>query len=167
MNVALRASSNWTSLTTYEALSSFLSTQSVWAVSMCFFGVTDRYNGPPEAAHAHICDTRDNIVECGAAGQLKLKLVLSYHLRSCNIISINAIRLSSAICFFGVTDKHNGSLEAASANIDDDRDDIVECGAAGQLKLVLSYHLRSCNIISINAIFLSSANVLLRCRRQV
>ncbi len=92
-NVAMRANSTWTSLTTYEDVSSSLSPQSVWAVPMCFFGVTAKYNGPPKSSHAHICAKNDNMAECGAAGQLKL--VLSYHLRSCNIISINAIRLSS------------------------------------------------------------------------
>ncbi len=71
------------------------------------------------------------------------------------------------MCFFGVAAKYNWSPEAAHAHIEDDRDDMVECGDAGQLKLDLSHQIRSSNIISINAIRQSSANVLLRCHRQV
>ena len=41
---------------------------------------------------------------------------------------------------------NDGSLDAAHAHIDDDRYDMVECGAAGQLKLDLSDHFLDCSM---------------------
>ncbi len=54
----------------------------------------------------------------------------------------------------------NRPLEAAHAHFDDDRNDMVELGPAGQPKLDLSDQLRGCNIISTLATRLSSANIL-------
>ena len=63
---------------------------------------------------------------------------------------------------FGITADYNGPLEEARANVDDDRYDMVECGAAGQPEPVLdlSYQLRHCSIASTYADCLRSANVL-------
>ena len=52
--------------------------------------------GPIEAAHAYIEDDRHDMVEWGAAVQLKLKVDLSYQLRGCNIATTYPIRLGSA-----------------------------------------------------------------------
>ncbi len=68
---------------------------------------------------------------------------------------------------YSLAAKYNGPLEAAHAHIHDDRYDMVERGAAGQFKLDLSYQPRLCSIPSTNAMWLSSANVLLYYRRQV
>ena len=56
--------------------------------------------------------------------------------------------------------EYNEPLAAAHAPIDDDRYDLVGCGAAGQPKLDLSEQLRGCSIASTHAIRLSSANEL-------
>ncbi len=64
------------------------------------------------------------------------------------------------MCLYNIATEYNGQLEAAHAHIDNDRYDIVECGAAGQRRLVLSYQLRSCIIASTIATRLGSANVL-------
>ena len=71
------------------------------------------------------------------------------------------------MCFYTITTKYNGPLEAANAHIHDDRYDMVECGSAGQSKLDLSDQLRLCSIPSTNAMWLSSANVLLFYRHEV
>ena len=55
------------------------------------------------------------------------------------------------ICFYTIAAKNNGTLEAAHARIDDDRYDMVECGAAGQPKLDLSDQLRRRSNPSTNA----------------
>ena len=41
---------------------------------MCLYDIAAKYNKLLEAAYAHIDDNRYNIVERGAAGQLKLDL---------------------------------------------------------------------------------------------
>ena len=45
---------------------------------------------------------------------------------------------------YSIATEYNGPLEAAHAHGDDDRCDLAECGAAGQLKLDLSEQLRGC-----------------------
>ncbi len=45
---------------------------------MCLYSIATEYNGPLEAAHAHIDNDRYDIVECGAAGQPTLELDHSY-----------------------------------------------------------------------------------------
>ena len=66
------------------------------------------------------------------------------------------------ICLLTITANYNGSLEAAHARIDDERYDLVGCGAAAQPTLNLSDQLRDCSIASTHAsrLRLSSANVL-------
>ena len=54
-----------------------------------------------------------------------------------------------------------GSLEVAHAHIGNDRYDMAECGAPGQLKLDLSNQPRDSSIVSTDAIRMSSANMLL------
>ena len=61
---------------------------------------------------------------------------------------------------YSIAAKYNGPLEAAHAHIDDDRFDMANCGAAGQLQLDLSDQLRGCSIASTKAIRLRSANEL-------
>ena len=61
---------------------------------------------------------------------------------------------------FTIATDYNGPLEAAQARIHDDRYDLVQRGAAGQLQLGLSDQLRGCSIAPSNAIRLSSANEL-------
>jgi len=59
------------------------------------------------------------------------------------------------MCFYTIAaKKYNGSLEAAHALIDDDRYNMVRCGAAGQLFLDLSGPLHGCSIAFTSAIFL-------------
>ena len=41
---------------------------------MCLYDIAAKYNEPIEAAYANIDDNRYNIVERGAAGQLKFDL---------------------------------------------------------------------------------------------
>ena len=66
------------------------------------------------------------------------------------------------MCLLSITAEYNGPLEAAHGQIDDDRHDMVECGAAGQLTLTLdvSDQLRHCSIASTDASRLRSANML-------
>ena len=59
---------------------------------------------------------------------------------------------------YSIANKYNGPLEAAHAHSDDDRYDLAECDAAGQLKLDLSDQLRRCSIASTRAFRLSSSN---------
>ena len=61
---------------------------------MSFYSIATKYNGPLEAAHAHIHDDRYDMVECGAAGQSKLDL--SDQPRGSGIASTDAIRMCSA-----------------------------------------------------------------------
>ena len=72
LNVVLPARSDWTSQISYEAVASLLLLQSVWATLMCFYSITDKSNETLEAAHAHIDDDRYDMVECGAAGQIRI-----------------------------------------------------------------------------------------------
>ena len=71
------------------------------------------------------------------------------------------------MCFYTIATKYNGPLEAAHAHIHDDRYDMIDLIAAGQSKLDLSEQLRLCSIPYTNAMWLSSANVLLYYRHQV
>ena len=64
------------------------------------------------------------------------------------------------MCLYSIATEYNGPLEAAHAQIDDDRYDMVECGAAGKPTLDLSDQLQSCSIASTHNYRLSSANVL-------
>ena len=68
---------------------------------------------------------------------------------------------------YTIATKYNGQLEAAHARIDNDRYDMVDCRAAGQLPLDLSIQLHDHSIASTNAIRLSSANALVYYRHQV
>ena len=74
LNVVLPARSDWTSQISYEAVASLLRLQSVWATLMCFYSIVAKSNETLEAAHAHIDDDRYDMVECGAAGQIRLDL---------------------------------------------------------------------------------------------
>ena len=66
------------------------------------------------------------------------------------------------MCLYSIAAEYIGPLEAAHAQIDDDRCDMVECAAAGQpiSNLDLSYQLRGCSIASMYTHYLSSAHVL-------
>ena len=66
------------------------------------------------------------------------------------------------MCLYSIATEYNGPLEAAHAQIDDDRCDMVECATAGHLapNLDLSYQLRGCSIASMYTHYLSSAHVL-------
>ncbi len=48
---------------------------------------------------------------------------------------------ATPMCFYRITAKSNETLEAAHAHIDDDRYDMVECGAAGQIIKLWLYEL--------------------------
>ena len=63
------------------------------------------------------------------------------------------------MCLYTITAEYNGPLEAAHANSDDDRYDLVECGAAGKPTLDLSHQLRGCIFTSTQASRLGSANI--------
>ncbi len=68
---------------------------------------------------------------------------------------------------YRIAAKYNGPLEAAHAFIDDDRYDMVDRCAAGELKMDLSDQLRLCSIASTYTSRLRSANELLTYRCQV
>ncbi len=61
---------------------------------MWFHSITAEYNGPLEAAQAHMNDDGYDIVRCGAAARPTMDL--SYQLRGCGIASMYAISLSSS-----------------------------------------------------------------------
>ncbi len=62
---------------------------------MSFITIAIKYNGPLQAAHAHIDDdSYDMVVQSNATG--KLKSDTSDQLRSCNIALTYAISMSSA-----------------------------------------------------------------------
>ncbi len=61
---------------------------------------------------------------------------------------------------YTIATKCNGPLEAARVYIDDDRYDMVDCRAVGQLHLDVSDQVHDHSIASTNAISLSSVNVL-------
>ncbi len=71
------------------------------------------------------------------------------------------------MCLYSITAGYNGPLEAAHAQIDDDRYDMVDCGADGMPPLDLSAQLRGCNIASAHNYRLRSAYIHLRYHRQV
>ena len=71
------------------------------------------------------------------------------------------------MCLYTITADYNGPLEAAHARNDDDRYDLVDCGAAGQPTLDLSDQLRGCCITSKYASRLRSANVLVYYHRRL
>ncbi len=64
------------------------------------------------------------------------------------------------MCLYSIAIEYNGPLEAAHAHIDDDRYDMVECGAAGKPTLDLSDQLQGCSIAPTHNYRMSSANVL-------
>ena len=64
------------------------------------------------------------------------------------------------MCLYSIATEYNGPLEAAHAQIDDDRYDIVECGAAGKPTLDLSDQLRGCSIAPMHSYRMGSPNVL-------
>ena len=63
------------------------------------------------------------------------------------------------MCMYSIATKYNGLLEAAHAPFDDDRYDMVECGAADKPTLDLSDQLHGCNIAPTHNYRMSSANV--------
>ena len=63
------------------------------------------------------------------------------------------------MCLYSIAPEYNGPLEAAHAQIDDDRYDMVECGAAGKPTLDLSDQLRGHSIASTMNYLMSSTNV--------
>ena len=66
------------------------------------------------------------------------------------------------MCLYDIAAKYNKLLEAACAHIDGNIYDIVERGAAGQLKLDLPDQSRGCSLASTSThkIRMGSANVL-------
>ncbi len=74
LNVVLPARSDWTSKSSYEAVALPLRPQSVRATLMYFYSIAAKSNETLQAAHAHIDDDRYDVVECGAAGQIRLDL---------------------------------------------------------------------------------------------
>ncbi len=96
--------------------------------------------------------------ELGPACQPKLDL--SDQLRGCNIPLTCVFVVRGVVWFCAIAAKYNGTLEAAHAHIDDDRYNIVKCGAAGKPTLDLSNQLRGCNIAPTNNYRMSGANVL-------
>ena len=57
-----------------SAKTSLQHTQAVCAVQMSFYSIAAKYNGPLEAAHAHIDDDRYDIDSWCAAGELRMDL---------------------------------------------------------------------------------------------
>ncbi len=53
-----RVSSKWTSQISYVNVASLQDMQAVCAVQMSFYSIAAKYNGPLEAAYAHINDDR-------------------------------------------------------------------------------------------------------------
>ncbi len=88
LNVVLRASPNRTSQISYDAVASLLRMLADLAVLFSFPSIATEYNGPLEAAYAHIDDDRYDMVECGSAGQPKSDI--SDQLRRCSIPSTDA-----------------------------------------------------------------------------
>ncbi len=74
MALNARSRSNWASQISYDVVTSFLATQSDWAVLMCLHTIATKSDGLLEAAHAHIDNERYDMIECVAAGQPKLDL---------------------------------------------------------------------------------------------
>ncbi len=64
------------------------------------------------------------------------------------------------MCLYSIATEYNGALEAAHAHNDDNRYDMVECGAAGKPTLDLSDQLQGCSITPTHSYRMSSANVL-------
>ena len=64
------------------------------------------------------------------------------------------------MCLYNIATEYNGPLEAALAQIDDDRYDMVEFGAAGKPTLDLSDQLHGCSIAPTHNYRMSSPNVL-------
>ncbi len=71
------------------------------------------------------------------------------------------------MCLYSIATKYNESLEAAHAHIDDDRYDMVNCGAVCQPTLDLSDRPRGCDIISTTTIRLGSADMIVQYSHQV
>ena len=63
------------------------------------------------------------------------------------------------MCLYSIVAEYNGTLGSAHAQIDDDKYDMVECGAADKPTLDLSYQLHGCNIAPTHNYRMSSANV--------
>ena len=61
---------------------------------------------------------------------------------------------------YSIATEYNGLLEEAHSQINDDRYDMVKCGAAHKPTLDLSDQLHGCNIAPTHNYRMSSANVL-------
>ena len=86
--------------------------------------------------------------------------------------AVASLLLKQSVCavlmyMHTITAEYNGPLEAAHSSIEDDRYDLVECGAAGRPTLDLSDRLRGSSIASALAIRLRSANMLVYYHRRV
>ncbi len=64
------------------------------------------------------------------------------------------------MCLYSIATEYYGALEAAHAHSDDNKYDMVQCGAAGEPTLDLSDQLQGCSIASTHNYRMSSANVL-------
>ena len=100
------------------------------------------------------------MVEYGAASQPQPKLDLSDELGRSIIAAREPSVWAVLMCLFSIATEYNGPLEAAHAQIGDDRYDVVVCGKCGQPTLDLSDQLRGCSIASMYTHYLSSAHVL-------
>ena len=78
-------------------------------------------------------------------------------------LSVWAVLMS----LYSIATEYNGPLTAAHKRIDDDRYDLVECGATGQPTLDLPEQLRGCGIASTCVMRLSSANELVWYRHRL
>ncbi len=59
----------------YVIVASHLRIQSVWAALMCFF-CNAKYDGPLEAAYAHIDGVAYDMIDCTVARQIRIRIDL-------------------------------------------------------------------------------------------
>ena len=103
---------------------------SLFGESICFFPFATKYNEPLAAVNLDGDDDRYDIVGCGAAlagphwtSQISYEAVASV---------VRELSLFEALmCLFSIAAEYNEPLAGVNRDSDDDRYDIVGCGAAG------------------------------------
>ena len=71
------------------------------------------------------------------------------------------------MCIGSIAAKYDWQLEVAQSHIDNDRYDMVGCGADGELNVDLSDQMQRRSIAYMSSIRISSANVLVNYRHRL
>ena len=100
---------------------------------MCFFTICTNTIAPLASVNCDNDDDRYDIVGCGAAGQPATGVWTSQISYEAVASVVRELYVFEALmCFYTICTKYNAPMPSNNSDSDDDRYDIVGCGAAGQ-----------------------------------